>query len=390
MSKVSINESTLINIGDAIREKTGKTDLIAPGDMPDEIMAIETGGGGGDLPEEAFKFTGNCNYMFADDKWKWFIEQYGNKITTEGITNASYMFQNITYERIPFEINMADNTTSLNFLFQNATKLKELPKINLNITKTPANKYSFVNMSYMIYNAPCLREIPEDYFTSFAPAEYWETRKTFQADGTGNMFYGLYSLRKLPNITPFVSYGTSPYNSMYSSMFQKCFVLDEITNLLIEPGPYTSNCFANIVYNCCRLKEFTFATQDDGTPYTTNWKNQVIDFTWIGTSSDLNASRDIVRYNSGITSDKKVIDDATYQALKNDPDWFTQMLVYSRYNHDSAVNTINSLPDTSAYGTNTIKFTGDAGKLTDGGAINTMTEEEIAVATAKGWTVSLV
>ena len=68
---------------------------------------------------------------------------------------------------------------------------------------------------------------------------------------------------------------------------------------------------------------------------------------------------------------------------------------YSRYNHDSAVRTINSLPDTSAYltangGTNTIIFKGASGASTDGGAINTLTEEEIAVATAKGWTVSLV
>ena len=100
-------------------------------------------------------------------------------------------------------------------------------------------------------------------------------------------------------------------------------------------------------------------------------------------------------YNSGITADKQVVDDATYQALKNDPDWFTIDVNYSRYNHDSAVNTINSLPDTSAYlaansGTNTIKFKGESGKLTDGGAINTLTETEIAVATAKGWTVSFV
>ena len=44
----------------------------------------------------------------------------------------------------------------------------------------------------------------------------------------------------------------------------------------------------------------------------------------------------------------------------------------------------------TAGGTNTIKFKGDSGSATDGGAINTLTEEEIAVATAKGWTVSLV
>ena len=189
MSKVSINESTLTNIGDAIREKTGKTDLIAPGDMPAEIMAIETGGGGGDLPEEAFKFTGNCTYLFAYDKWKWFIEQYGNKITTEGITNAGYMFQNITYERIPFEINMANNTTAFNFMFA-YSKLRELPKINLNTTTIPTSKYNFIDVGNMFNSMWYLREIPEDYFTSLAPAEYWEARKTLKVDGKSGMFKG--------------------------------------------------------------------------------------------------------------------------------------------------------------------------------------------------------
>lgn len=47
MSKVFINEETLTNIGNAIREKTGKTTLIAPGDMPDEIRGIVSGGGDG-------------------------------------------------------------------------------------------------------------------------------------------------------------------------------------------------------------------------------------------------------------------------------------------------------------------------------------------------------
>ena len=81
--------------------------------------------------------------------------------------------------------------------------------------------------------------------------------------------------------------------------------------------------------------------------------------------------------------------------MKNDPDSWSNSLDYSKYNHDSAVETINSLPDTSAYiatagGTNIIKFEGASGAKTDGGAINTLTEEEIAVAAAKGWTVTLV
>ena len=36
-----------------------------------------------------------------------------------------------------------------------------------------------------------------------------------------------------------------------------------------------------------------------------------------------------------------------------------------------------------------INFKGASGSATDGGAIDNLTEEEIAVATAKGWTVSI-
>ena len=111
-------------------------------------------------------------------------------------------------------------------------------------------------------------------------------------------------------------------------------------------------------------------------------------------NTDEYVSRVTTKYNSGITNDKRVNSQEDYERLKNDPDWFTGLVAYSRYNHNSAVETINSLPDTSAYiaangGTNTIKFKGNAGSATDEGAINTLTEEEIAVAAAKGWTVSL-
>lgn len=109
----------------------------------------------------------------------------------------------------------------------------------------------------------------------------------------------------------------------------------------------------------------------------------------------------------GITQEKRVSDATTYEALKNDPDYYvynnnTQTydgkqvkvgLLYSRYNHTSAVETINSLPDCSAYcaeinNTNTIEFKKYSGALTDGGGVNTLTEQEIAVATNKGWTVA--
>jgi hypothetical protein len=49
MANVLIEESTLTAIGEAIRAKTGKTDLILPSDMATEIAEITGGGGSSDL-----------------------------------------------------------------------------------------------------------------------------------------------------------------------------------------------------------------------------------------------------------------------------------------------------------------------------------------------------
>ena len=175
--------------------------------------------------------------------------------------------------------------------------------------------------------------------------------------------------------------------------FYICTSLDELINLpiLYTKATWTSNAFNNTFYACSRLKDVTFAL-NNGTPYTVTWKNQVIDLSYYVGYAE--SKSDILSgLNNGITKDKEVKDATSYRLLKNDPDWFTINVNYSRYNHDSAVRTINSLPDTSAYlasdgGTNTIKFKGASGTNTDGGAISNLTESEIAVATAKGWTVT--
>jgi hypothetical protein len=173
--------------------------------------------------------------------------------------------------------------------------------------------------------------------------------------------------------------------------FYYCYVLDEVIGFPIQQSKLTSNCFGNTFYKCNRLKDIIFQTNEDGTPEVANWSNQTIDLSRVGfidgSVSEKNAI--VSTYNSGITADKYVDTPAAYEALKNDPDWFGSCS-YSRYDHASAMRTINSLPDCSSGSGNTIKFKGAAGLNTDGGAINTFTEEEIAIATAKGWTVSYV
>ena len=342
---------------------------------------VPTGGGAG-IPSEAFSISGNCGYRFANSGWDWFIENYGDQITTSNITNANNMFYYSNFEAVPFTINLSTSGCNCASMFENCQYLKTLPEI----FGKPNN---FSNVFYSCYR---IRQIPDSWgnldFSYFTTDSYVRM---------SNIFSYCYSLRQIPASLISNLHNdkvTSSYNKPYYNCFYSCCSLDEILNLPVDGATMTSNMFTSNFNDCARLKNITFAT-DNGTPYTANWKTQTIDLTVHVGSSSIIYKKYILNYNSGITEDKEVTDDTTYQALKDDPDWFTSNVAYSRYNHDSAVATINSLPDTSAYlaangGTNTIKFEGESGSATDGGAINTLTEEEIAVATAKGWTVTLV
>ena len=374
-------------IGDAIRAKTGGTEKLTLDEMPTQIQAIQTGGGG-DLPEEALTISGDCSYRFANNGWNWFIEQYGGRITTKDISNPSYMFSssyNIT--EVPFDLNFSSSASyhNLNSIFKSCGNLTQTPKFN---------NVKVYDTSDMFNSCKRLRTIPEDIADTW-DWSYLEKQTSPYTGGQSDMFKECSSLRSVPMTliksgNPYMYY----FYSYFYNGFYWCFALDELINLPIPytKATWTSNAFYDTFGYCTRLKNVTFAL-NNGVPYNVTWKSQVINLAgYVGYTS---YKPYILNYNSGITADKEVKDDATYQALKNDPDWWTMDINYSRYNHDSAVATINSLPDTSAYlatagGTNTIKFEGQAGASTDGGAINTLTEEEIAVAAAKGWTVTLV
>ena len=342
----------------------------------------------GDLPEEALTVSGNCQYRFINGGWDWYINGYGDKVTTKDITAATGMFNSSKTEEIPFELNFKPATSiSMDGIFQNCQNLKAVPKINNCQPKDISNFFDGC------YN---LREIPEDIGDWFD----WSAvdGATYQyASSRASQLDDCRSLRSAP--IGFLAHGNPNAPTSYGIYyygFNNCYALDELIDV---PNPHlnatwTSNAFSNFVSYCYRLKNLTFKCPD-GKPYVVKWKNQTIDCATLFGFCVESAKVNLFNYNSGITADKEVYDDATYQALKNDADWFATDRAYSRYNHDSAVATINSLPDASAYlatagGTNTIKFKKDAGSKTDGGSVSALTEEEIAVATAKGWTVTFV
>lgn len=414
----------LTAIGDAIREKTGGTELMTLDAMPTEIASIQTGGGG-DLPEEAFTITGDCASRFANGGWDWFIENYGNKITTKDITNANYMFSYSTIDRIPFEINLKLNPNGgLRYMFNQANNLIEIPDMDCTSSSYISSDYMFNTCSklenlpylynlypgvlnYFFYQCYSLREIPDDYMDTWN----FSRVNSYGYAGLGCMFQECRSLRQIPqNILN--KFGeetfshTSTSNFFYNG-FRDCYTLDELINLPFSTNTaYTSNIFSGTFTNCHRLKDITFETYATGAAKPAKWKGQTIDLSkYVGYAQ---YERSIVDYNSGITADKNAANCGdVYDFVENyanDADWFSTMVAYSRYNRRSAINTINSLPDTSAYlaangGTNTIKFLGDSGSAhpmdysnptAGSSAISYLTAEEIAVATAKGWTVTFV
>ena len=406
MSKVLVNESSLTGIADAIRGKNGSTDTYKPSEMAAAITAIEGGAAepviealevtsngtytatdgvdgyspitvnvpqDGSPPEDAFVLSGNMNHWDYNGKWDKFITAYADKWSTSNIIDASHMFNGCKLAQIPFEINLG-NRPILSYIFF-GSNLTVLPKI-------VGNNITIQGTQYFLSNTH-IKNIPDDYFNFIGDLyDSWTN--------VSLMFSNAQYLRNFPssvNIIPQKSRHTSYIYSFYRGMCDRCYVLDEINNLGVATlSTFNSNAVSSMFESCLRLKNITFESGK-----TVNWKNQTLELSsYVGYAN--NASQIT---NNGIAADKRVTDDATYQTLKDDPDWWTTNVAYSRYNHDSAVATINSLPDTSAYlatagGTNTIMFKGAAGSATDGGAINTLTEQEIAVATAKGWSVSLI
>ncbi len=332
---------------------------------------------------EELTLTGDCNQRFIYGGWDWFIKKYSDVLTTKDLTDTTQMFfQCQTLTNIPFDLNYKANTNvNITGTIGRCGALLEVPKMNNVRVENRSELFSYCSR---------IKEIPDDFCDTW-DWTYMDGLTSGYSGNSSSMFRNCYNLKKFPmslfehgNPVAVASY------TVWKETFSNCLRLEEVIGM---PNPhyntsYTSSgyngLFSSMLSKCGRLTRFTFAEMDPPT-----WSNQTIDFSDYVGWSNFNLA---TSYYGGTEDEAnyKITDDATYQALKDHPDSWTTDVAYSRYNHDSAVETINSLPDTSTTGSaNVIKFKGEAGSKTDGGAINTLTEEEIAVATAKGWTVTL-
>ena len=440
--EVLVEEQNLSDIAQAIRAKTGSTDTYKPREMAGAISAIEgrdPSCNGMHIPEEAFTLTGDCSYMFANNKWAWFVNEYGSNVTTDKITSVNYMFSNArNIKNVPFEVNL-NVTASPNIKvhltqYTNNSGLTVFPKTRLTADTTDSTKHkvkleaSFTNMNnaffpegsiakddvvkiagvnYNIFQGWSDTELPE-WYTDMIDLDEARAYQAF-----GSPFPVDYSncryLKAIPSLPNYWNDNTSNYSHYAYMKFGSCFHLQEI--VLPRPGngavTSTSGLFSasSNLESLRSLKRIVFDTQEDGTPYTANWKNVTVSFAVskaYGFGSAFNSIDTAKTYMTNM--DKCVSDDESYQRLKNDGEYwvclpdinktsspiYQKWLYYSGFNHDAAYELIQSLPMITSGGTCTLKLHGDSGEGTDAGAINTMNAEEIAVAAAKGWTVTFV
>lgn len=302
---------------------------------------------------EDLTFTGKQTVkLFSGGRLSWILEHYTPLFSD--IKDADYCFYeftlNIDLTNLTFYMrNSSNNTISQMFAYSN---LPSLPHI-----------VGIVSNCGSIFQSCYMESIPDNFFDDFILQEISGYIGGYvQCD---SIFQGCKNLTKVPSLKAFkqlqsTRVPSSSYYNFYHNLFSSCHGLQEIRDLPIVYGINSAakeNLFQSTVSYVEKLSSFTFEPNQ-----TARFSSQTLDFTKYTGFAD------------GYPQPKLIKD--------------------SVYNHDSAVETINSLPDTSAFlaeagGTNTIKFYRNQGANTEGGAIGNLTAEEIAIAAAKGWTVAL-
>lgn len=389
MPNVLVQDTSLKGIADAIREKNKSSLTYKPADMAAAINSLPTGGSSlgplkGDEGKGFFQNIKISNPVLEDYCAKaWLTDSL---IDPElGLTNMERMFSVTSiwdkpfFEEIPITIYYHRGAFNAQWIFNYArfTKAPLFRPARSTDASDPADgKIRFLNGVF--YGCNYLETIPEDWldwdeFKNWLAADEWRKISLTQ------FCYGCCRLKSVSK--NFLDFLDSVHAGNLTHIFQNCYSLNKIENMGYyvrasagNPGP------DGLVDDCISLSKFTFKNNGP-----TGWGNSLIDFSRCGWAS--NSASNYEEY--GFTEETLVTDEASYQALKNTDYWTTNKL-YSKYNHTSMVETINSLPEIiKTYKTNIITFSATQGDSTDEGGASNLTEEELAVASAKGWTVSI-
>lgn len=362
MAKKLFEESNIQAIANAIRGKCGTTCGYKTCDMAEAIESITTGSGDGNI---TLRLDLLADYTYFPKVSRAIVQLMGS----EGILTLDaetldysmfvYCFQGLCGMAFDasdvLDFSRVQLSSRLIQLLQNSTGGFYTHSMFSGGT-TGGNYGNVILPSWMTYLKPAgcgymfqnsyLDTIPEfdtTYMgTTQAGYSRWYNSYMFKGSTISTIPTSITKAMKY-QVDPNAGSSTYAYGSdhFYAHAFEDCCALTKVESLGVDTvflDNVSSNLFINTFNKCTSLTSLTFEMNDDGTPITaSNWTNQTIT----------------------LTSTSSV------------------------YNHDSMVETINSLPDVSGSGgTNTIKFTNSNGG-------SELTEEEIAVATARGWTITL-
>ena len=218
MSEYLIQDTTLTAIGDAIRAKTGNTELIAPENMPTEIENIQSGSS--ELADAYYAMLSCLTTVKFQNSTEL---EWVPPIDTSKITNFSQIFSECkNLKRIDF-IN-ASNGTSFSSMFYGCTSLTTIPQLDTS---------KGTNFTYMFQLCASLTSVPQ--------------LDTSKGTSFSLMFQGCTSLTSVPQLD--VSNGTE-----FIKMFSSCASLTSVPQLDTSNG--TS--FANMFSYCPKLANISF------------------------------------------------------------------------------------------------------------------------------------
>ena len=262
MAKYVIEDTTLTNIASAIREKTGKSELLLPSQMPSEIQSIS---GGGDTDYQ----------LNADMKW---AKQVCIDDVQEGYTykvlemiSDGYVYHDIVvpsggavktsdggYYTSSTKHTWDDTNARIPEYYQNM-KLRWI--ITYYPSETTASFSLYDDVIYVVIDG--LKHSNTD-FSSHYSLEYFEYINGGSYTGTSFnfMFQKCYSLQSIPELN------TSQETS-FNYMFGNCYSLQTIPELNTSSG--TS--FNYMFNNCYSLQTIPELNTSSGTSFSSMFGN---------------------------------------------------------------------------------------------------------------------
>lgn len=384
-------------------------------------------------PTGKFYLGAGAHYAGINNFWASTYPYYGSLSTSSGIIASGprdYPGVCVDLRDKTIWVDM-ENMTQLPSTQFNMTEcvsysaVYHLPKFRIKNNENNISSFIKITWQDAFKYAYALIGIEDDTF----PTEMLGV-STIGYPGLRSQFVSNYLLRYMPDnflSAPYYEASNNHSGNMttaaMSNRFDSCYWLKKIIGCAydshINGNKITTNTFSNAFRQTCSLHHLTFY-QPNNQVGVMNASNQVIDLTTAGFWNEKNVWHfrenglnnyspaikqwfntmygehapiyiDITMINDSDIIDKMLNENSIAGGKQNGSN-MTADPTMATYNRQSAIETINSLPDTSAAGGgNTIKF-----KATAGSAYGTLydmselTAAEIAVATAKGWTVSLV